>query len=235
MSNRLKAPKTLILVLLCATAWTLPAAATTGAAIDDTVMHVPTAGASTPAATELAQTLRRLWSEHVIWTREYIVAALNGDAGAAAAANRLLRNQEDIGKAIASFYGDAAGTQLTVLLKEHITVAVDLIKAAKTADQQGYREAARAWERNGIAIADFLSKANPHWPRAALVDMMKAHLSTTTAMVVARLNGNWEEDARAFDKVYEHILHMSDAIAAGIIKQFPNRFPTARSTGASQR
>lgn len=195
-----------------------------------TMMPVPLAAASTPAETELTQTLRRLWSEHVIWTREYIVAALNGDAGAAAAANRLLRNQEDIGKAIASFYGDAAGTQLTVLLKEHITVAVDLITAAKTGDKQGYRNAASAWERNGIAIADFLSKANPLWPRAVLVDMMKAHLSTTTAMVVARLNGDWEEDARAFDKVYEHILHMSDAIATGIIKQFPNRFPPARST-----
>ena len=54
-----------------------------------------------------------------------------------AAANRLMKNQEDIGKAVATFYGAAAGQQLTTLLKEHITIAVDLIKAAKAGDKGG--------------------------------------------------------------------------------------------------
>ncbi len=81
-----------------------------------------------------------------------------------------------------------------------------------------------------MQIAEFLSKANPNWPRATLVDMMKMHLSTTTAEVVARLNKNWDEDVRAFDAVYDHILKMSDALAEGIVKQFPEKFglrPTA--------
>lgn len=59
---------------------------------------------------------------------------------------------------------------------------------------------------------------------------MKKHLSTTTNEVVAPLNKNWDEDVRAFDAVYDHILHMSDALSEGIIKQFPNKFgpaPTA--------
>jgi len=42
--------------------------------------------------------------------------------------------------------------------------------------------------------------------------------------VVARLNRNWDEDVRAFDEVYEHILKMSDALSEGIIKQFPDKF-----------
>jgi hypothetical protein len=29
---------------------------------------------------------------------------------------------------------------------------------------------------------------------------------------------------KAFDAVYDHILKMSDALAEGIIKQFPNKF-----------
>jgi hypothetical protein len=45
--------------------------------------------------------LRKLWSDHVIWTRQYIVAAVAGTADAGAAAGRLLKNQEDIGAAIA--------------------------------------------------------------------------------------------------------------------------------------
>jgi hypothetical protein len=41
---------------------------------------------------------------------------------------------------------------------------------------------------------------------------------------VARLSKNWDADVRAFDEVYEHILHMSDALSEGIVKQFPNKF-----------
>ena len=53
---------------------------------------------------------------------------------------------------------------------------------------------------------------------------MKGHLSTTTDEVVARLNKKWDEDVRAFDEVYRHILMMSDALSDGIIKQFPDKF-----------
>ena len=53
------------------------------------------------------------------------------------------------------------------------------------------------------------------------------HLTTTKNEVTARLNKNWEEDVRAFDAVYDHILKMSDALSDGIIKQFPERFSRA--------
>ena len=79
--------------------------------------------------------LRKLWSDHVIWTREYIVAAVAGTPDAGDAATRLLKNQEDIGAAVAGFYGQPAGDRLTELLKEHIMIAVDLVAAAKTGDQ----------------------------------------------------------------------------------------------------
>ena len=48
-----------------------------------------------------------------------------------------------------------------------------------------------------------------------------AFVDTTTNEVVARLNGQWEEDVRAYDEVYSHILALSDALSDGIIKQFP--------------
>ncbi len=75
-----------------------------------------------------------MWSDHAIWTREYIVAAVDGSPDANAAATRLLRNQDDIGGAVAGFYGKDAGDKLTALLKEHIMIAVDLIAAAKAND-----------------------------------------------------------------------------------------------------
>jgi hypothetical protein len=175
-------------------------------------------------AAALKQDMRKLWTDHVVWTRAYIVAAVADQPDAQAAATRLMKNQEDIGRAVATYYGPDAGQKLTALLKEHITIAVDLIKAAKAGDKDAQTQADTKWQQNGTQIADFLSKANPHWPRATLGEMMNRHLSTTTEEVVARLTKKWDEDVRAYDAVYDHILHMSDALADGIVKQFPDKF-----------
>ena len=187
-----------------------------------------TRGSHQSAAVTLHEGMRKLWTDHVIWTRDYIVAAVGDQPDATAAAGRLMKNQEDIGAAVAGFYGKAAGDGLTTLLKEHITIAVDIIKFAKAGDKASQQSADAKWHRNAEAIADFLAKANPNWPRATLVDMMNTHLSTTTDEVVARLTKNWDADVRAFDKVYDHMLMMADALSDGIIKQFPERFPAAR-------
>ena len=57
------------------------------------------------AAATLHQNMRALWSDHVIWTRDYIVAAVADQPDQQAAAARLMKNQEDIGAAIAVYYG----------------------------------------------------------------------------------------------------------------------------------
>src|SRR5262249_54661767 len=86
------------------------------------------------AAATLHQNMRALWSDHVIWTRAYVVAAVADGPDQQAAAARLMKNQEDIGAAVAAYYGQAAGVKLTELLKAHISIAVDLIRAAKAGD-----------------------------------------------------------------------------------------------------
>src|SRR5687767_5088486 len=98
------------------------------------------------AAVALKQDMRKLWTDHVVWTRDYIIAALGDQPDAQAAATRLLRNQDDIGTAVGKFYGNEAGQQLATLLKEHITIAVDLIKAAKAGDKASQQKADARWQ-----------------------------------------------------------------------------------------
>ena len=45
--------------------------------------------------------------------------------------------------------------------------------------------------------------------------------------LTARLTKDWDGDVRAFDAVYDHILHMADALSDGIVKQFPDKFGNA--------
>ena len=183
-----------------------------------------TASSPSPAATHLHDAMRKLWSDHVVWTWLYIVSAVAGDPSAQTAANRLLRNQEDIGNAIIPYYGAAAGTQLTNLLKQHILIAVDLVTAAKAGDQARVADADRRWHANANDIATFLSGANPNWLKATVLAMLNQHLALTTQEATARIQGRWADDASSFDNIFNQILGMADALSDGIVKQFPNRF-----------
>jgi hypothetical protein len=78
-------------------------------------------------AERLSKAMRMLWEEHVAWTRLYIVSFAAGLADTTATAQRLLKNQVDIGNAIRPFYGNAAGDQLTALLKQHIRMRAKVV------------------------------------------------------------------------------------------------------------
>ena len=66
---------------------------------------------SSPSAVELRTALRKLWEEHIVYTRNFIISALAGLDDTATVADRLLRNQDDLGAAIKPFYGEEAGTK----------------------------------------------------------------------------------------------------------------------------
>ncbi|HEY6232406.1 MAG TPA: hypothetical protein VIW64_14185 [Pyrinomonadaceae bacterium] len=201
--------------------------------IFSTLFIIPNSSSACSLRTELESTkgtalhdaMRKLWEDHIIWTRVFIISAAADTPDKAAATNRLLQNQVDIGNAIKPYYGDAAGDKLTSLLKEHITTAAEVVAAAKAGDKLKQDDATRRWFANADQIAAFLSDANPKsWPRAEMQKMMHDHLNLTTEEVVARLHGNWAADIAAFDKVHEQILHMADMLAEGIVKQQPAKF-----------
>ena len=173
---------------------------------------------------DLRTEMRRLWDDHVFWTRLYIVSATAGLPETEATAKRLLQNQTDIGNAVKPFYGDAAGAKLTALLKDHILIAVDIIDAAKKGDAPKKDAAVKRWQANADEIATFLSGANPaNWPAAEMKQMMREHLDLTTAELVAHLQKDWAADIAAFDKAQAQVLMMADMLTAGIAKQFPDK------------
>jgi hypothetical protein len=169
--------------------------------------------------------MRKLWEDHITWTRLAIVSFAHDLPDLPATQARLLRNQVDIGDAIKPYYGRAAGKQLTSLLKEHIVGAVALLGAVKSGDQALIKQRTDEWYANGNEIADFLHDANPHnWSRKTLRRMMKGHLDQTLSEAVHRLTGKYDADVRDYDKIHRHILMMADTLSTGIIKQFPRRF-----------
>jgi hypothetical protein len=179
---------------------------------------------SSAAYDDLRTNMRKLWEDHVTWTRNVILNIIDDLPGTGQAVNRLLQNQVDIGNAIKPVYGDEAGNQLTALLKVHITTAADLLKAAKAENTTGFNDANKKWIDNADQISEFLSKANPNWKLSDMKKMMHDHLALTTDEAVARQQKNYDADVAAYDKVHNEILEMSDMLTDGIVKQFPEKF-----------
>jgi hypothetical protein len=168
--------------------------------------------------------LRDLWQEHVAWTRNVVLCITDGLPGTDQAVTRLLRNQDDIGNAVKPFYGEAAGKQLSTLLREHITVAAEVVKAAKANDKTALDNANKRWYANADAIGEFLGKANPDWNAEEMKDMMHDHLKLLTEEVLSRIKKDYNADVTSYDKSQDQILHMADMLTDGIVKQFPDKF-----------
>jgi len=214
--------------------WILAAFVVTGivgiASAETMGKHTPTKGKTegkmhlTASAVDLRMGMRKLWEDHITYTRNYIISALADLEDAGKIAERLLKNQDDIGDAIKPVYGDEAGRKLALLLRDHIMVATEVVKAAKTGNNEELNNANKKWYANADEIAVFLSGANPNWPRQGLKDMLYKHLEYTTTEVTSRLKKDWAADIDAYDKGHMHMLMFADTLTDGIVKQFPAKF-----------
>jgi hypothetical protein len=192
----------------------------------------PAQGSTPPASPVISRSavtfhdaMRKLWEDHITWTRMAIIGLEDGTPDTDASVARLLRNQVDIGNAVKPFYGKAAGNALTGLLRDHILIAADVIAAAKAGNQTQLAYAQARWVDNADRIAAALHSLNPRfWKLREIKAEMHRHLDLTTQEAVARLQHDWTGDVAAYDRVHRHILHMADMLSAGIIAQFPGRF-----------
>jgi phage terminase Nu1 subunit (DNA packaging protein) len=204
-------------------AWLAPLAALF---LVSAVAQAQTSPSAAPTASvmEVNLAMRKLWKEHITYTRNYIISALADLPDGDAIAKRLLSNQDDIGNAIKPYYGEAAGKKLSALLRDHILVATEVVTAAKAGDKKSLADAQAKWSANGRQIAAFLNGANPNWPRKTLEEMLQKHLDLTTGEVVGRLNKDWAADIQAYDAGHTHMLMFADTLTDGIAKQFPGKF-----------
>jgi hypothetical protein len=235
-TTRTSRPIPLVLTMLVALFSALVALAVAGghdaAAHGDGDQHATNASAAaadrpivTPRTVAFHDEMRRLWEDHVTWTRLAIISLTTDAPDTEATVGRLLENQTDIGDAIKPFYGETAGQELTHLLRDHILIAADLIAAAMAGDETAVAEAQSRWAANADEIAAFLAGANPRfWDLDEMKAMLHEHLRLTTDESLARLQGDWAADVAAYDEIHLQALGMADMLSSGIVKQFPGRF-----------
>jgi hypothetical protein len=189
------------------------------------VSNTLTAQNSKSTCSDLKSDMRKLWEDHITWTRNVIFNIIDELPGTNKAVNRLLQNQDDIGNAIKPYYGEAAGNKLASLLRAHITIAAALLTALDDGNTAALNTATAQWRANADDIAAFLNAANPNnWPLEEMKAMLYEHLNLTTQEALARKTGDYAADVAAYDNVHLQALEMADMLTEGIIQQFPSKF-----------
>lgn len=208
-----------MLTLLAATAvLTLPALAPAQA-------ETPAAHPTSSAAADTRAALRDLWIGHIFWVRNVVDARLAGDASRAKASEQqVVANAHAIAGAIEPFYGKPASEQLFGLLAGHWGAISDYLDATRAGDHAAEERASGALAVNADRIATFLSGANPHLPADALRGMLRAHGAHHVQQIQQLHAKQFEAEARTWAAMKDHIYAISDALAAALAEQFPEKF-----------
>lgn len=161
--------------------------------------------------------IRKLWSQHIYWTRFFIISTAENLGDLEPVTNRLLQNPKDFARMLAPIYGTRAAAQFEKLFTEHLTVAAELVNAAKNKQQSAADNARKRWYENADEIAKFLASVNSCWCEQKWKSMMHSHLAMTEEEAALRLSENYAADIKIFDKIEDEALEMADYMAHGIM------------------
>ncbi len=169
---------------------------------------------------QLSNTFRRLWSEHVLWTRLFILSTAFSLPDLQFVTDRLLENPDDFAKVLKPYYGDHTAMQFKELLTDHLTIAAQLLNAAKAGDTVEADKQRRIWYENAEDISRFLASINPFWSEREWEDLFFEHLRMTENEAGFILNGQYSNGIKKYDDIQEEALRMADIMTCGIIRQF---------------
>ena len=168
--------------------------------------------------------MRLLWEQHVYWTRMFILSTAFGLPDTEFATDRLLRNPKDFEAALRPLYGENIAVKFAELFTSHLTIAAELVKAAKAGDSTAAADAEKRWYANVDQIAAFLDGINPYWSVQEWQKMLYDHLAMTKTEAVDILTRKYADSISIFEDIEQEALAMADMMSQGIAKQFPPYF-----------
>ncbi len=168
----------------------------------------------------LMNTFRKLWEQHIMWTRSFIISIASNLGDLTMVTNRLLQNPSDFENVLRPFYGRENAAKFQSLFQEHLLIAAKLVNDAKAGNTAEVKEDEIKWYENADQIAAFMASINPYWSEQEWRALLYDHLKMTENEAVERLNGQYEADILIYDSIEEQALKMADLMSTGIIKQF---------------
>jgi hypothetical protein len=178
----------------------------------------------TTSEVDLYNLFRLLWEQHGAWTRMTIMSLVFDLQDVDVVTDRLLQNPIDFGNALMPFYGENIASKFSDLLKSHLVIASQLVKAAKAGDNKAAAAIEQKWYANADEIAALLASINPYWSEEEWKSMLHDHLALVKSEAVSMLTKDYKKGVEVYDELESQALEMADYMAEGIINQFPDKF-----------
>lgn len=172
----------------------------------------------------LSNHIRGLWEQHVFWTLLFILGVTFELPNANLITDRLLRNPKDFEKILIPVYGQSVAAEFSKLFTSHLSIAAELVKAAKAGNNAAAASAEKLWYENADQIAAFLNDINPYWSAQEWQKVLYDHLAMTKNAAVYYLTRKYEDSIKEFDNIEQQALAMADMMTLGIVKQFSEYF-----------
>ncbi|GAF09471.1 hypothetical protein [Paenibacillus pini] len=176
------------------------------------------------SAADLRSALGNLLGEHAILAINTMQKGYDAKGDFTDAANALNMNTADLSKAIASVYGDEAGKSFNTIWSSHIGYFVDYVKATSAKDNAAKQKAVDNLEKYRFAQAKFFATANPNLSEKDLADGLKMHINELLKAFDSYVAKDYSTVYKTEREAYAHMLMTGDALAGGIVKQFPAKF-----------
>ncbi|MGE5469769.1 MAG: hypothetical protein ACM3X0_03110 [Bacteroidota bacterium] len=202
-----------------------------GTAMPAFAQHSPENHATTPPAaaapsvSQAAAALRDLWLGHVFWVRNVVLETQAGNKAAAKAAEaEVVANARQIANSIEPFYGKPAADTLFKLLAGHYGAIKQYLEATVAGSRSQQDAAMKNLTDNVEEIAVFLSGANPNLPRDTVRGLLLAHGGHHVQQIQQLHDRQYEQEARTWAAMKDHMYVIADALAGALAKQFPAKF-----------
>lgn len=178
---------------------------------------------------ELNQYMRKLWAENAFWTRNYIISYMADGNDIKDVAKRLLKNQDQISRALGLWYGDESGSKISKLLGKNTTAFGDTMMEMKRQNKNGAIVAEKKWQDTTDELVSYLSNLNEHFNKSDMSHNFKKMNEMTITQAMARYRKQHDNEIKSFDKTYNHAIYdVSDSITKGIVSQYPDKFDKSK-------
>ncbi|HKF86162.1 MAG TPA: hypothetical protein VKB30_10285 [Candidatus Limnocylindrales bacterium] len=175
-------------------------------------------------ASELRVYLDRLLGEHLILAAEAMRATIADAPDVAAARQALDANAKDLRDAVASVYGEKAGTAFGEVWTAHLVAYLDYVEAVRTGDQARIDTVRQTLEAYGKVFGDFMANANPKLTSEGVSELISSHTASLVQMVDQYRAENYPAAYATASEAYVHMFDVGDALAGAIAAQFPDRY-----------
>ncbi len=182
------------------------------------------------AAGDFRSTVNRIAAEHFALAQLSLTKGFNGSADFDFADWAQDQNTEEFRAAIASFYGEEAGTEFAQIWNnEHISVQGDLSSATAADNQQAIDEATQALTDDfATNLGTFLSKATEdRMPLDDTIAGVTAHENSVIKTFDQYVAEDYEVSYTSYREGYAIMFDIGNGLSAAIVDQFPEEFQNA--------